>query len=534
MCYRRGRMRHKEDLFLKNLDKLSQQYQVLKEIGRGIEREALRVDDESTIATTPHPTSLGSALKNRWITTDFSESQLEFITPVNRDVNTLLAQLTDIHKYTADNIDDESLWPLSMPCFVGDEDKIKLAQYGTSNSGRMKHLYRQGLKTRYGSLMQIISGVHFNFSFPDELWDHWFGHKTLHERQDAISDSYFHVIRNYYRYGWLIPYFFGASPVLCGCFKVKEDFPLAFEKTKNGAQFLPNATSLRLSDLGYTNSAQSSLAISYNSLNEYLDGLHRSMQVASEDFAEKGLYAQDGKMQQLNTNVLQIENELYAPIRPKRVTENGQKPSEALAKGVEYVEIRSLDVDPFSATGISIQQVHFLDLFLVWCFLMPSEPLSEQQVEICKSNWQKIVLQGREDGIKLARSCSNEEMTLQEWGGEILNDLQKIATLFDKAQGGTEYEQNCIQLQAMLDDPGLTRSGQLLAQIVRQGGIKPVANVLAQQHKQQLLSTPYIYYHPEAFVAEAIDSLERQAEHETNDRVNFGDYLDSYFQDKDK
>lgn len=527
-------MRHKEDLFLKNLDKLSQQYQVLKEIGRGVEREALRVDDESTISTTPHPTSLGSALKNKWITTDFSESQLEFITPVNRDVSMLLAQLTDIHKYTVDNIDDESLWPLSMPCFVCDEDRIKLAQYGTSNSGRMKHLYRQGLKTRYGSLMQIISGVHFNFSFPDELWDHWFGHKTVQERQDAISEAYFNVIRNYYRYGWLIPYFFGASPVLCGCFKVKEDFPLAFERTKNGAQFLPNATSLRLSDLGYTSSVQSKFAISYNSLDDYLDGLHRAMQVPSEEFANKGLRAEDGKRQQLNTNVLQIENELYAPIRPKRVTQNGQKPSEALANGVEYIEIRSLDVDPFSATGISIQQVHFLDLFLVWCLLMPSKPMSEGQVEMCKSNWQKVVLEGRKEGIKLTSSCSGEEIELQAWGSQIIQDLRKIAALFDKAKGGTEYEQNCGQLQAMLDDPNLTRSGQLLSQIVRQGGIRPIANVLAQQHKQQLLSTPYSYYHPEAFVAEAIDSLERQAEQEANDTLNFSEYLEHYFQDNDK
>lgn len=183
-----------------------------------MERETLRYNPDGYLATTPHPNTLGSPLTHEWITTDFSESLMEFITPVSRDISTLLSQLTDIHHFAHSKLDGERLWPLSMPCKVHSEDDIELAQYGTSNSGKMKTLYREGLKHRYGSLMQIISGVHFNFSFPESFWDALHGEQTEEERQATKSDAYFGLIRNYYRFGWLIPYFFGASPAICESF----------------------------------------------------------------------------------------------------------------------------------------------------------------------------------------------------------------------------------------------------------------------------------------------------------------------------
>ena len=181
----------------------------------------------------------------------------------------------------------------------------------------MKTLYREGLKRRYGSLMQIISGVHFNFSFPESFWDSLFGEQTEQERSDAKSDAYFGLIRNYYRFGWLIPYFFGASPALCSSFIKGRETKLPFEQL-GGTLYLPKATALRLSDLGYTNSAQSVLKIGFNSLEQYLEGLNKAIRTPSQEFAEIGIKVDD-EYRQLNSNVLQIENELYAPIRPKRV-----------------------------------------------------------------------------------------------------------------------------------------------------------------------------------------------------------------------
>lgn len=185
------------------------------QLGRGLEREALRMTQNGQLSTDPHPVGLGSALTNKWITTDFAESLMEFITPVSHEVDHLLNQLSDIHQFTYSKLNNEQLWPMSMPCFVGCEDDIVLAQYGTSNTGRMKTLYREGLKHRYGSVMQVISGVHFNFSFPDAFWDQLFGEQSPEARQASVSDAYFALIRNYYRFGWLIPYLFGASPALC-------------------------------------------------------------------------------------------------------------------------------------------------------------------------------------------------------------------------------------------------------------------------------------------------------------------------------
>lgn len=317
--------------FAARLELVARNPEVFKQFGRGVERETLRYSQNGRIATTMHPQGLGSAFTNQWITTDFAESLLEFITPVSHDIDVLLGQLDDIHHFTQTQLGEEKMWPMSMPCYVETEDQITLAQYGSSNSAKMKTLYREGLKRRYGSLMQIISGVHFNFSFPESFWDALHGEQTAEERQATKSEAYFGLIRNYYRFGWLIPYFFGASPAMCSSFLQGRETSLPFEALGK-TLYLPKATSLRLSDLGYTNSAQSVLTIGFNSIDEYLEGLSKAIRTPSAEFAKLGV-KENGEYRQLNSNVLQIENELYAPIRPKRVAKNGEKPSEALARG---------------------------------------------------------------------------------------------------------------------------------------------------------------------------------------------------------
>lgn len=143
--------------------------QALKGIQRGLERETLRVNADGTLATTGHPEALGSALTHKWITTDFAEALLEFITPVDGDIEHMLTFMRDLHRYTARNMGDERMWPLSMPCYIAEGQDIELAQYGTSNTGRFKTLYREGLKNRYGALMQTISGVHYKFLFANGI-----------------------------------------------------------------------------------------------------------------------------------------------------------------------------------------------------------------------------------------------------------------------------------------------------------------------------------------------------------------------------
>ena len=361
--------------------------QALKGIQRGLERETLRVNADGTLATTGHPEALGSALTHKWITTDFAEALLEFITPVDGDIEHMLTFMRDLHRYTARNMGDERMWPLSMPCYIAEGQDIELAQYGTSNTGRFKTLYREGLKNRYGALMQTISGVHYNFSLPMAFWQAKCGDISGADAKEKISAGYFRVIRNYYRFGWVIPYLFGASPAICSSFLQGKPTSLPFEKTECGMYYLPYATSLRLSDLGYTNKSQSNLGITFNDLYEYVAGLNQAIKTPSEEYAKIGI-EKDGKRLQINSNVLQIENELYAPIRPKRVTRSGESPSDALLRGgIEYIEVRSLDINPFSPIGVDEQQVRFLDLFMVWCALADAPEMSSSELACTRVNW---------------------------------------------------------------------------------------------------------------------------------------------------
>ncbi|MFV0447911.1 MAG: glutamate--cysteine ligase [Vibrio sp.] len=514
--------------FAKRLERVANKSTVFQQFGRGVERETLRYTSDGELALTPHPHSLGSALTNRWITTDFSESLLEFITPVSNDVATLMAQLKDIHHFAQANINDEKLWPLSMPCYVGSEDDINLAQYGTSNTGRMKTLYRAGLKKRYGSLMQIISGVHFNFSFPDSFWDALYGEQDETARQETKSEAYFALIRNYYRFGWLIPYFFGASPALCSSFIRGRETKLPFEKI-GGTLYLPHATSLRLSDLGYTNSAQSGLKIGFNGLNQYLEGLNRAIRTPSEEFAEIGVKVA-GEYRQLNSNVLQIENELYAPIRPKRVTKSGEKPSEALARGgVEYIEVRSLDVNPFSPAGVTEQQVRFLDLFLTWAALSDSDPMDNCELECWRDNWNKVIVQGRQVGLELQIGCHGEKLSLQAWAKRVFADLRQIAEVMDAQMEGDAYQQVCNELETWIDNPEKTLSAQLLEKVKAAGGLGKAGCALGLEYRQQNLEHQYQVYSETMMEEEVIRSAQEQLSIEQQDTLSFDEYLEQYF-----
>lgn len=327
------------------------------------------------------------------------------------DIEHMLTFMRDLHRYTARNMGDERMWPLSMPCYIAEGQDIELAQYGTSNTGRFKTLYREGLKNRYGALMQTISGVHYNFSLPMAFWQAKCGDISGADAKEKISAGYFRVIRNYYRFGWVIPYLFGASPAICSSFLQGKPTSLPFEKTECGMYYLPYATSLRLSDLGYTNKSQSNLGITFNDLYEYVAGLKQAIKTPSEEYAKIGI-EKDGKRLQINSNVLQIENELYVPIRPKRVTRSGESPSDALLRGgIEYIEVRSLDINPFSPIGVDEQQVRFLDLFMVWCALADAPEMSSSELACTRVNWNRVILEGRKPGLTLGIGCETAQFS---------------------------------------------------------------------------------------------------------------------------
>ncbi|KZK69278.1 glutamate--cysteine ligase [Shewanella baltica] len=495
---------------------------------RGIEREALRIDESGYLATDSHPEALGSALMHSRITTDYSEALLEFITPVHNNVEQLLNGLTETHAFSVRHLNGQRLWPVSMPCYVKDEKQIPVARYGSSNTGMMKTLYRKGLTYRYGALMQIISGVHFNFSVSQELWQSLY---ELSDKQlsydDFISESYFGLIRNYRRLVWVLPYLFGASPALCSSFIKDQKTDLKFEKTGHGTLYLPFATSLRMSDLGYTNKEQEELNISYNSLPEYLAGVNAAIKMPSANFANIGVKV-DGEYRQLNANVLQIENEFYSPIRAKRVTRSGEKPSEALARaGVEYIEVRALDVNPFSPIGIEATQVRFLDLFLLYCLLTQS-PKSEASEEArLSANLKAVVLEGRKPGLELLTADGSR--SLKSWLEELFDALQPLAVLLDGE--ATDYQVALAHWRKAVEDPNLTLSGQVLQNVINKGQDHGQwVMTLAQQYYQFFVDYPLSSETIAQYQAEASSSLNKQAELEAAQRsVSFDDYLEDYF-----
>ncbi|WP_417347889.1 glutamate--cysteine ligase [Ferrimonas sp.] len=508
--------------FERNLSRLSNEEGrlALRSMGRGIEREALRILPQGLLARDPHPQALGSALTNKWVTTDFSESLLELITGVNTCVDGLLEELGDIHRFVSHHIGDQLLWPQSMPCFIDHQEDVPIAQYGHSHVGRMKTLYREGLKRRYGAKMQSIAGVHFNFSLPKSLWKALYGDQS----QETISTGYFHLIRNFRHQAWILPYLFGASPTLCSSFLDGREVGLEFDTLSSGLLVLPWATSLRMSDLGYTNSEQTNLRIRYNSVQEYVSDLKRAITLPSERFAELGL-EEGGQRVQLNTNILQIENELYSPIRPKRTAHSGETPSDALDRaGVEYIEVRTLDVNPFAPHGVSRDQVLLLDLFLLDCLLLPSPCWTDECQQQTQRNFDTVVARGRQPGLALEYGCGDSK-PLSQWLGESFERWRQIARVIDGDQG-SDYQDALTLWQGCIEDPEQTLSGRILAE--QRAQANPVM-ALAKAHRQHWLGGQSQRLPEQRLQQEAEDSIERQQALEANQVGSFEEYLDHYF-----
>ncbi len=516
------------------LDALSvtQHKHAINGIKRGIERESLRIKSDGVISAQKHPEGVGSALTNGQITTDFSESLLEFITPVSESSTQTLQQLKDLQKFTLEKMGDELLWPISMPCFIEHQDDIVIAQFGSSNVGQMKTLYREGLKNRYGSMMQAIAGVHFNISFPDSLWQslHTLKNSDL-SLENFISDGYLALIRNFKRELWLISYLFGASPALCSSFLQGRKTDLPFKKLGKGTLYLEVGTALRLGNLGYTNSAQSSLRVMYNSLDEYVAGLKKSINTPSDIYGNLDDYTSENP-KQLNKNILQIENEFYSPIRPKRNAKNGETPTDALLRaGIEYVEIRALDVNPFSEVGIDIEQFHFLDVFLTYCLLKSSPAMDWEEQTRSTENLDTVVNKGREKGLEL--NYFNQPRTLQSWGEDIFSQLSEVAKHMDTAYGVSYYSSTIERMATWINNPELTYSGRYVAELEASGlDNGHYALAIAEKYKQSHQAADYQVFSKQWLEEQVTRSNDAQRAIEQSDSVSFTAFLNAYFDPK--
>ena len=443
---------------------------------RGLEKESLRASPSGHLAHTLHPHALGSALTHPHITTDFSESQVELVTGVHGHAAAALEELTTLHQYTyrtLRDLGDEMLWVSSMPCGLPGDDAIPIGQYGSSNVGRAKSVYRTGLGYRYGRRMQTISGIHYNWSLPE-----------------VSSEAYFGLIRNFRRHAFLLLYLFGASPALCPSFVAGRQHEL--QRLSDQTLYMPHGTSLRMGRLGYQSDAQASLAVSYNHLDGYAASLHEALTQSYPAYEAVGLRDADGGYKQLSTTLLQIENEFYGTIRPKRVIFQGERPLHALReRGVEYVEVRLMDLDPFEPVGISAQTMRFLDVFLLHCLLTDSPPDTPQEIAQLARNQQRVAGFGPEPGLTMERNGS--AVPLKQWASDLLQACAPIAQALDAVHGGDDHQQAVRSAQAALADPGLLPSARVLQALNQEHQQSFVAFVRAQssQAQAQLLAMPW-------------------------------------------
>ncbi len=496
----------------------------------GLEREALRVAPDGYISQVPHPAALGSALTHPFITTDYSESLLEFITPPLPSPEAALQFLDEMHRAVYPHIGDELLWSASMPCILAGEASIPIAEYGHSNLGRMKHVYRQGLAWRYGRIMQVIAGIHFNFSLPDEFWIAF--QATECDRrslQDFRSESYFGLIRNLQRFGWLILFLFGASPAVCKSFL--DGKATTLPDYDDHTCYGPYATSLRMSNVGYTNRTEkkSGVNVCYNSLPEYIASLTQATRIPWPPYAQIGVKV-DGEYRQLNANILQIENEYYTAMRPKQPPRGNEKPTIALKRrGVSYVELRSVDINPLEPLGVNVSQLRFLEAFLLFCLLAESPPRDAEERQMIDDNQMATALTGRDPALILHRRRA-PDVPLRQWAEDILGQLQPVCELLDSDGEGQLYAAALAEQRDVLANPERTPAARMLTEMQVSGeNFFRCARRLSEQHRR-FFETPPLTEERALFLRQTAEqSWREQQAIEASDHLSFDEFLSRYF-----
>ena len=452
----------------------------------GLEKEALRLNAQGRPANTPHPEALGSALTNSFVTTDFSENMLEVTTPVAASSNELLQTLQAILYFTQRHIGEELIAPASMPVAYS-EQSIPIARYGSSHSGLLRYYYRCGLAARYGKLMQTIAGLHYNFSFSPEFIQaaHILNPRLSSERlQDHV---YFATIRNYQRYSWLMLYLFGASPALDRSFLAQQRTDQLLLPLGRSSLYAPYATSLRMSSIGYSNQNQQNMRVCHNSLHEYLQELQVALEQDNEAYQRLGVRNADGSYRQLNSKQLQIENEYYTSIRPKAPAVRGRRQSSLLAEsGIQYLEIRNLDLNPFTHLGVTLEQLNFLRVFVYFCAISNSENFSPDNCISSNSNNSVICKYGLSQRPQLYDNGLVRD--IRAWAEQLLDEMTPIAEWLDEGEQLSPHHRALAEQLDKIKNPEKTPAAQIINKLLHdQQDHSEFVVELAQRHRQQLL-----------------------------------------------
>ncbi len=564
------------DQYNNSLKKLQRKLAALEQIERGphsgglldgkrigLEKEGLRVNANGALVLSDHPKALGSALCNSSITTDFSEALLELVTPALLSASDAYDFLGQAHKFVYHNLpEEESIWNTSMPCVLEQGHNIRVADYGSSNIGTMKKVYRHGLGLRYGKVMQAIAGVHYNFSWPAQLWHSLatleaaatdsldqettvlagaYLQASQESTQDRaakgasshayVSQRYMATTRNLLRHGWLIPLLFGVSPAVCRSFLQGGELLAGMKLHKEETCYEPFATSLRMGDIGYNykRDAAASVSVDYSSVESYTGDLQRLVTTPHTAYREAGVRNADGEYQQLNHNILQIENEYYSSVRPKQLTLEREPPVHAMRKrGIMYLELRSLDVSVFEPLGVSLEQLHFLEVFMLYSLLMDSPAIDDAEMRMLADNRKNVAHQGRDPALQLL--TQEGARPLRDCAHELLDGLDRVAEFLDADAVDDGKYQRAVQSQReKINDYSKTPSACLLENLLENNlsfvEFASAQSLKAAEHCRALEKNPAIWSGLEKAVTQ---SLQKQQELEAADVMSFDDYLQEY------
>ncbi len=404
----------------------------------GIERENLRVTQNGTLAQTDHPTIFGDKLRNPYITVDFAESQMELITPPLPNIKEMCDFLENLNDIVLSELKDEYLWPQSTPPEINQNDEIKEASF-KDGVGKSAADYRQHLSKKYGKIKQLLSGIHFNFSFNDDFLNAMFtACNTDLSFKEFKNSLYLRVAKNYTKYRWIIVYLLGASPSIHKTYCSENKCKLG--ELKDTFSFI-EGISFRQSASGYRNSEE--FFVPLETLDGYIEAINKLIS--------------DGKIIDAR--------EYYSPIRLKS---GGKKNTlESLKQnGIEYLEIRTIDINPYHKLGIAPNDLYFLHLFLIYCLLKKCENendciFSELDNKNANINQERIAIEGQNNNIEIADK--NIKKTAQQWA---LNILEEITCTSEYLNITDENYLNAVKYQKeKIENPDNTYSRKLLKDI---------------------------------------------------------------------
>lgn len=437
-------------------------YSELTAANFGVEREALRVNDDGTLATTKHPKIFGDKLKHPYVTTDFSESQVELITPCFKTPKEVHSFLNSLYDITVLHIGNEVLWPQSTPCKI--PENVPIAEYGQDEMGQMARSYRESLREKYGSKKQLLCGIHYNFSFSEP-----FIQKLSQEMQSELtykdfkSQIYLKMIRNFLTHRWLIIYLLGATPVVHESIFDEVQSLTALKDRRLDARIdkesytSPGMISYRNSDNGYKNSQE--LYPDYSSVEAYIESIEKL----------------------IDEGVIQGHSELYSQIRPK--AKQKQNFLQSLKdEGIQYIEIRNIDNNPFDKAGISTSDLEFLHLFMLYLLIKEEETGNEYWQEEGNANQRIIAKRGL---IETPLWRNSKAISKTEWALEILEEIQMINQELQLDKSALIEE-----MMERVNDPNKTHAARLIKRYKEEGFIKTNLQ-LANLYKHEAVSQRY-------------------------------------------